>query len=958
MQIKQDIHSNFYSAMHLRLIHFLIWLSFLSSFNLFSQQKRALSHADYDSWNELRSAQISAAGNWICYEKNPQQGDGFLCIYNIASGKTDSVPRGYEARFSASEEFLVFKIKPTCQQIRIAKLAKKKADDMPADSLGIILFGKDSLIRIPEVKSYLLPEKHGNWMAVTLQKAASEKKSSDSVSVADSSRKAFLKKDKPEGTPMMLINPVTGEMRRFERVTEVAAGKDASVFGWISSVEDTMQHFRIDYFNGATGADAEIINRRGKAVSVVVSGKGNHLVFLFSADTAKQKIYSLYGFNTKINKLNLLADKNCNALPPGWAASENFKSWYSDDESRLFFGAAPWPEQESRDTLTEDEKASVDVWHWNDPLIQTQQKSNLEREKKKSWLTLLETSTGKIIPLADTNMEDVSLPNKGMGSWALASTADPYLVATTWKSDEDRDYALLNLKDGKRFPVMQAFDGTVRISPSGKYILWYNPADSNWYSRAIPNGKTIALTGSLDIPFYDELNDLPTPAPGYGLMGWAENDRLVFLYDRFDIWGFDPAGSAPPFNLTSGSGRKQNRVYRYLRTDPEEIYLKQDKRMLLTVFDEKDKSMGIARMDNLQPAQPAILLMNPKRYNFRGKAEKAEVFLWTWEDFNEFPDLHISTAEVKEFKQISKVNPVKDSLKWGCVKLVHWTGFDGKNLDGLLYLPENLDTSRLYPMLVYFYEKNSDLLYSWSNPSPSRSTINRPYCVSNGYVVFVPDITYETGYPGRSAYNAVVSGTMAMLGQFPFIDKTRLGMNGQSWGGYQIAWLVTRTDLFKCAMAGAPVSNMTSAYGGIRWESGKSRMFQYEETQSRIGGTLWDKPLLYLENSPIFSANTINTPLLIMHNDADGAVPWYQGIELYMALRRLQKPCWMLSYNNEQHNLTRRANMKDLSIRMMQFYDYYLQGEPMPEWMSNGIPALEKGKNKGYSTRETKPDRL
>jgi dipeptidyl aminopeptidase/acylaminoacyl peptidase len=289
-----------------------------------------------------------------------------------------------------------------------------------------------------------------------------------------------------------------------------------------------------------------------------------------------------------------------------------------------------------------------------------------------------------------------------------------------------------------------------------------------------------------------------------------------------------------------------------------------------------------------------------------------------------------------------------DSLKWGEVKLVSWKSFDGTNLQGLMYFPENIDTSLRYPMLVYFYERNADLLHSWSNPAPSRSIINRPYCVSNEYIVFVPDITYETGYPGRCAYNAVVSGTMAMLEKYPFIDPDRLGLNGQSWGGYQVAWLVTHTDLFRCAMAGAPVSNMTSAYGGIRWESGKSRMFQYEEAQSRIGGTLWDKPLLYLENSPLFSAPSIHTPLLIMHNDADGAVPWYQGIELYMALRRLQKPCWMLTYNNEQHNLTRRANMKDLSIRMMQFYDYYLRGAAMPAWMGKGLPALEKGKKDGY----------
>ena len=248
-------------------------------------------------------------------------------------------------------------------------------------------------------------------------------------------------------------------------------------------------------------------------------------------------------------------------------------------------------------------------------------------------------------------------------------------------------------------------------------------------------------------------------------------------------------------------------------------------------------------------------------------------------------------------------------------------------------------------MLVYFYEKSSDQLYVHSVPAPSWSIINIPWCTSNGYVVFVPDITYRIGYPGQSAYDAVVSGTRAMVDRFSFIDSTRMGIQGQSWGGYQVAYLVTRTNLFKAAMAGAPVSNMTSAYGGIRWGTGRSRMFQYEQTQSRLGATLWEKPELYIENSPLFHVPDIQTPLLIMHNDSDGAVPWYQGIEFFTALRRLNKPAWMLSYNDEGHNLSKWPDRVDLSIRMMQFFDHYLKAKPEPEWMVQGFPLTKKGWN-------------
>ncbi len=216
--------------------------------------------------------------------------------------------------------------------------------------------------------------------------------------------------------------------------------------------------------------------------------------------------------------------------------------------------------------------------------------------------------------------------------------------------------------------------------------------------------------------------------------------------------------------------------------------------------------------------------------------------------------------------------------------------------------------------------------------------------MSNEYIIFIPDVVYEEGYPGRSAEECILSGT-EYIAQNNWIDASRMAIQGQSWGGYQVAHLVTRTDMFACGMAGAPVSNMTSAYGGIRWGSGMSREFQYERTQSRIGGTLWERPDLYLENSPVFYADRVNTPLLIMHNDGDGAVPWYQGIEYFMALRRLRQPVWMLVYNNEEHNLMQRHNRMDLSIRMGQFFDHYLKGAPAPEWMVQGRPYLQKDYN-------------
>jgi dipeptidyl aminopeptidase/acylaminoacyl peptidase len=263
-----------------------------------------------------------------------------------------------------------------------------------------------------------------------------------------------------------------------------------------------------------------------------------------------------------------------------------------------------------------------------------------------------------------------------------------------------------------------------------------------------------------------------------------------------------------------------------------------------------------------------------------------------------------------------------------------------------VYKPEDFDPKKKYPMIAYFYERSSDGLYGYSAPAPTPSRLNIPFFVSRGYIVFVPDIWYKTGYPGQSAYDYIVSGTRALVAK-GYVDSTKLGLQGQSWGGYQIAHLITRTNLYAAAWAGAPVANMTSAYGGIRWGTGLNRQFQYEKTQSRIGATLWEKPNLYIENSPLFYFPKVKTPVVIMHNDADGAVPWYQGIEMFTALRRLGKPVWMLNYNNEDHNLVERRNRKDIQIREQQFFDYLLKGDKPAKWIAEGVPAILKGRDWG-----------
>ncbi|NUS96797.1 MAG: S9 family peptidase [Gemmatimonadaceae bacterium] len=432
-----------------------------------------------------------------------------------------------------------------------------------------------------------------------------------------------------------------------------------------------------------------------------------------------------------------------------------------------------------------------------------------------------------------------------------------------------------------------------------------------------------------------------TPAP-WGIAGWTTNDGSLLVYDRFDVWELDPAGKRAPRNVTDGAGRRDSTVLRVVRVDEDERWIPADAQLLLRAFDDETKQSGFWRDRLGATAPPERVVMADVAFGQPMKAKGAESWVVTRGTFVDFPDLYAGSS-LASLTRVSSANPQQAQYAWGSVELVKWRSDDGVPLKGLLYKPAAFDSTKQYPMVVYYYERLSDNLHQYVAPF-GRNVINPTHYASNGYLIFEPDIAYIEGYPGPSALKSVVPGVQALIDR-GFVKRDAIGLQGQSWGGYQTAYMITQTNMFRAAMAGAPVANMTSAYGGIRWESGLARAFQYEKGQSRIGGSVWETPMRYLENSPLFSADRIHTPLLIMSNDADGAVPWYQGIELFVALRRLNREVYLLDYNGDGHNPRKRANQLDVAMRMQQFFDHHLKGAPAPDWMERGIPFLDKGRD-------------
>ncbi len=947
-------------------------------------QKNPLQHSDYDGWKNLGRPNITKDARWVSYEINPQQGDGWLYLNDIKKAKLDSIERGNSSKFSPGSEYFVYRVKPTFAETRKAKKDKKKDDDMPKNKLGIRILSTGQTESIERVKSFQIADEGEPWMAYLMEKPPGKKDEGDEKTETSGGKKPGAGKtgkgrpkagssgkggSKLEGTELVVLNPVDNSKYTFQDVIDYKLAKNGSSVGIVQGTTDTtkINNYKVIVFDTDSETSKEIFSGDGTLKNISLSNDGEKLSFIFTGDTSDTKIYDLY-LSTG-DKAKKIVGIDSPGMPADWSVSENGTLVFSESGKRLFFGTAGKPVEEPEDTLLADEKYSVDIWSWHDPLLQPQQKSQLKTERKRTYQAVYHIKESRMVQLADKDIPDIRLLLKRDGDKATATSALKYLKSTSWDTRRLVDYYIIDVLSGEKTMLFEAFPSSVSFSPSGKYMVYWRLETEQWFVKPTAGGKEVSLTSGLEVIFYDELQDTPQDHRPFRISGWVEGEKYVLIPDKYDLWKMDVSGKEKPVLLTNGYGRKNNIRLQYTSLEAragrgsrfrgfsggsqsDKLYIGEKEEIYFTAFHTYTKQSGIFTVKVNKAADPVKIDMGDYTYNSITKAKDADMLLWQRGTFVDYPELYVSDLKLKNTVKISNTNPQQADYNWGTVELVEWMSFDRQMLQGLLYKPENFNPSRKYPMISYFYERSSDGLHRYNQPAPSASTINKTFAVSNGYIIFVPDIPYVEGYPGHSAYNAVVSGAYAMLDRFDYIDANRLGLDGQSWGGYQIAYLITQTDLFTCAFSGAPVSNMTSAYGGIRWQSGMSRMFQYEHSQSRIGGSLWEKPIHYIENSPIFFVPKINTPVLIMHNDADGAVPWYQGIEFFVALRRLSKPAWMLSYNNEAHNLAKRPNRKDLSVRKMQFFDHYLMNAPAPYWMEKGISQLEKGKKDGYELME------
>ncbi len=905
---------------------FTIFSLFISIFSF--SQKLVLDHTVYDQWQTIREAVWQPQGQFICYSVNPQEGDAVLIVKNITSKSEIIIPRGAQPVFTEDGNYLIAKIKPTFNETRKAKIDKKKPDEMPKDSLVILSLETGKINKIPAVKSFQVPE-FGNGLIAYLKDPKSDfNKEGATLYFRDlnsGQERVF------NNISQYLIHPKGEGVMMYQVRTKL---KEAKIF--LSSIADTNTITLNSHFYTATNFTWD---EQGKQLA--------YLVERDSTDKALQKNYTLAYYNHELDSAHFVINRNHDQIPNQYTIGADRKITFSKSGAVISLGIQPiLPVKDT--SLPEFDRVSVDIWHYADPTLQTVQLKNLDATLKSTEALLFRPADNGVTYLGKIKDRDLLKTMEGDGRYTYALIDSNYAIAAQWQGFSQRDMYVIDNNTGKN-KLIQKNVKVSQLSPSydGQSLVYYVEDQKKYKSYNVASGVMKNILTDIPSALYDEENDVPDDPNAYGIAKWMQDNKHFLVYDRYDIWLGDAEGKSSSVKLTNG---RQNKIsYRFIETDNDRQFLNGDAVILLKTFNEVDKSEGLV---SLSLGTRKLFTMNqlPMHLTTIVAAKKSNDLLVMQEDEKQSPNLyhyHFDTLKQNPMA-LTQINPQQSNYNWMSSQLVKWKAYTGKTAEGVLYLPENFDAKKKYPMIVYFYERNNQTLHNYLPPTPTGSRLNIPFFVSRGYVVFVPDIWYTKGYPGQGAYDYILSGARAMV-QKGFVDSTKIGLQGQSWGGYQIAYLITKTNFFAAAWAGAPVVNMTSAYGGIRWGSGLNRQFQYEKTQSRIGASLWERPDLYIKNSPLFELPKVTTPLVIMSNDADDAVPWYQGIEMFTAMRRLDKKVWLLVYNNEAHNLVERKNKKDIQIREQQFFDSFLKGAPMPTWLNSGVPAMMKGRTLGLN---------
>jgi dipeptidyl aminopeptidase/acylaminoacyl peptidase len=903
-------------------------------------QKIAIDHTAYNRWNKIERQVISNDGNWIAYETTPLKGDGFVCIFNVLTNKTDTIQRGKAPMFNGHSTLLLIKITPGYDTLRNCEFNKVEKTKWPKDSLYILDLSTQKSLKVAKLKQYKLSDDGGRVAYLT-----------EAAKISPAKKKwycPFQKKEQPApksngGLLVVLNNSLEKEFEK-KQVTEFEFTSKGEWLSFITHQKVKSDSFSLQFYDFNAKNSHQLKNETAYKLPAW-SPDLSKVAFLSSSDSSKIKQYTLHYMSTSDWVDWVIGDSLTKEIDTTKGISENREPLFSKQGNYLFFGVANRVKV-VKETLLDSEKVLLDIWHYQDDRIQPQQLVQLKEDLKKNDLYVLDIEHKKILRISNDTLR-VYVDKNQMGDFLLATSNQSYAIQSQWSSPALEDVYRIHLPTGEIRLIKAALGFGGALSPKGRFYSYFDANSKNHFLVDMEKNTESCVTCEVkNVTWHEDVNGQPMlEGPIRDLQYVAGEDNFI-VSSEFDIWNYS-LETKKLTCLTENEGALNGIRLSLTKWESDSVYVDLNDcyiRGLNTItkashiFSFQNHNGHVDFREVYQTDHSITSLLKSKN-NKQIMLRKMSI--------SQYPEISLMDSSFSEEKIISNTNPQQKDYNWATVELVKWKGYDGTSLEGLVYKPEDFDSTKRYPLIIYYYELNADNLHNHNAPRPSSSTINPVEYASAGYLVFIPDIRYKAGYPAKSAFNCIMSGTDFILKKYP-VDSLKMGLQGQSWGGYQTAQLITMTTRYAAAMAGAPVGNMFSAYGGIRWGSGLNRQFQYESTQSRIGKTIWEAQDAYIENSPLFHLPNVSTPLLLMHNDMDGSVPWYQSIEIYNGMRRLNKPCWLLNYNNDDHNLTKMPNKVDLSIRMRQFFDHFLLNKPAPSWITDGLPATKKGIITGY----------
>ena len=893
-----------------------------------------LKPADYGKWETLGQATLSPDGKWLAHEIRRTDKSDELRIGPASGGKTTAIAFCSAAAFSADSRWLA--CEATVSEADQDKL--KKAKKPLQNKLTIVELATGKSTVIDDVQSFAF--------------------SGDAAYLA-------FRRYPPVRTeaPAREADPAGAALT----IRDLAASSDTTIgnvtaYAWQDNGTNLAVAIGVE---GRAGNALQLFNPKTATLRVLDSGPALFTALTWRKDSAdlaalrsiKDDAYE--GESHAIVAWPALGEKRTTRVdPPRRIVGSRTPQW-SENGAIVYIGIAEWPKKPAGNKSDED-PATVEVWHWKDENVISEQKLNTARDRDRNMTAAWQVAANKLTPLA-TNVKEQTRLSKH-GSRALALSGLSYENESMFGRNFTDVYKVDQLT-GARGLVAKRLTPPIDFSPGGRYAL--NFQDGHFQAYNLETGASTDISKAAPTKFTNLENDYPVAQkPAYGIAGWTKNDRSVIVYDAYDLWELSVDGSAAPRRLTDGASEEVR--HRYVRMTPQSgagrggrggrgggedaEWIDLEKPVYLSLEGRWSKRTGYARWTG---GKTERLIWADQGVRGLEKAKNADTFVYQAGSWNQSPNFYTAGADLKGPVKASDTNPFAAQTPWGKAELIDFKNSHGERLQGALYYPANYQAGKQYPMIVQIYEIMSNQLHNWAAPS-ERVTYNPAVWTQNGYFVYRPDIVFKPRQPGLSALDCVTSGVKKVL-ESGMIDAKHVGLVGHSWGGYETTFLLTQTNMFAAGVAGGSLTNLASSYGEIYWNSGGPETNHVEVGQERMEVPLYEDVQAYIRNSAVYYANKLAAPLLLSVGDKDGASDWHQDIELYNSARRAGKPVVMLVYEGENHAVAQKANQLDYHRRINAWFDHYLKGAEAPSWITQGVTVLDRERELKKAEKEKPP---